>query len=85
MRIFFVCILLFLAVMSGGCENNEFTDPRGADQCLRAELFEKCMKLLPAGPVSTHYSDWDEVVDSCESSAYYQSLRLKSQVKPECW
>lgn len=46
------------------------------DQTLRADLFQKCLGALPAGPVSTHYNDWSEVVDSCENSAYYQSRRL---------
>lgn len=55
-----------------------------SDQCMRVELFRQCMAALPAGPVSTHYSDWDEVVDSCESAAFYQSLRQRGFVKPEC-
>lgn len=46
------------------------------DQALRAELFKTCMQILPAGPVSTHYNDWSEVVDSCEDSANRQSKRL---------
>lgn len=46
------------------------------DQAVRAELFQKCLSALPAGPVSTHYNDWSEVVDSCESSALLQSQKL---------
>lgn len=54
------------------------------DQCVRQQLFQACMKALPAGPVATHYNDWSEVVEACESSAYYQSFRLTSTIKPEC-
>lgn len=51
-----------------------------ADQKLRAERFDACMKALPAGPVSTQYNDWSEVVDSCESAAYRQSQKLAYNV-----
>lgn len=47
-----------------------------SDQTMRADLFQKCLAALPAGPVSTEYNDWSEVVDSCESSAFHQSRRL---------
>lgn len=40
---------------------------------LRALLAERCMENLPEGPRQTHYSDWDEVVNSCSQTAYYQS------------
>lgn len=65
----------------GGCAN---PDPQMADQCMRREIFQQCMKALPAGPKATMYNDWDEVVAKCEDAAYYQSLRRTSQVKPEC-
>lgn len=55
------------------------------DQTLRAELFQKCMQILPAGPVKTHYNDWSEVVDSCEGSAYRQSQRLAKADKAGRW
>jgi hypothetical protein len=54
------------------------------DQCLRAELFKQCMASLPPGPVQSHYSDWDEVVDSCENAAYWQAKRQIVYVKSEC-
>jgi len=50
------------------------------DQKLRAERFDACMKALPAGPVSTQYNDWSEVVDSCETAAYRQSQKFAHQV-----
>lgn len=43
------------------------------DQTKRIVLFQACLKLLPAGPISTQYNDWSEVVTQCENSAYYQS------------
>lgn len=30
------------------------------------------------------YNDWDEVVGKCESVAYYQSLKKKTQITAEC-
>jgi hypothetical protein len=42
------------------------------------------MKALPAGPQATKYNDWDEVVGECESVAYYQSLKKKTQITAEC-
>lgn len=54
------------------------------DQCMRAELFSACMHALPAGPMSSQYNDWDEVVTACESAAYRQSLRSAQHIKPEC-
>lgn len=69
---------LLTAVLAGGCTGT------GPDQCMRRELFQQCMKALPAGPQSTKYNDWDEVVGKCESVAYYQSLKKKSQITAEC-
>lgn len=54
------------------------------DQCLRRELFNECMKALPAGPVATKYNDWDEVVSQCGREAYYMAKRKRAIVKPEC-
>jgi hypothetical protein len=65
----------------GGCADQ---DPQSLDQCMRREIFQQCMKALPAGPTATMYNDWDEVVGAGESAAHYQSLRRKSQIKPEC-
>lgn len=54
------------------------------DQCMRREIFQQCMAALPAGPKSTMYNDWDEVVDQCDSTARFQSLRRESQISLEC-
>ena len=58
----------------------------GPDQCLRQEIFKQCMASLPKGPQSLTAAgnDWDEVVESCDSSAYLQSIRRKETIKPEC-
>jgi hypothetical protein len=54
------------------------------DKCLQREIFKECMESLPAGPASTHYNDWDEVVSQCREVAYYHSLRIESTIKNEC-
>lgn len=78
-------VLIFsLAVALSGCKDSPPVEQRTADQCLRAELFQSCMASLPAGPVSTQYNDWDEVVEACDHTSYTQSKRLESQVSKEC-
>lgn len=56
------------------------------DQCLRQEIFKQCVANLPKGP--THLTaagnDWSEVIQQCDSTAYLQSIRIKSTIKPEC-
>lgn len=71
------------AALLTGCAQ-ETIDPVRPDQCLRREMFKECMTLLPEGPRATEYNDWDEVVEACNGTAYYQSLRLNSTIKPEC-
>ena len=73
-----IATALLAAVLSGCAETT------GPDQCLRREIFQQCMKSLPAGPQATQYNDWDEVVGKCESVAYYQSLKKKTQITAEC-
>lgn len=74
-----IAIAAIIALAAAGCD-----DVSIADQCLRAERFDACLKSLPAGPQSTRYNDWSEVVSACESAAYYQSLRKKSAIRAEC-
>jgi hypothetical protein len=76
MKIGFLVLSTLLLV---GCE-----EPARPDQCMRREIFQQCMKALPAGPQATKYNDWDEVVSQCESVAYHQSLRKSDSIKPEC-
>jgi hypothetical protein len=77
-------LLLIIAAMLTAC-----TPPVGSafsswqymsDSKIRAERFDACMKALPAGPVSTQYNDWSEVVDSCEEAARKQSLTIAHYV-----
>jgi len=83
MRSLLILTAVLAASASIGC--TEVAEMRsGPDQCLRPVLFQQCMAALPAGPVSTKYNDWDEVVDSCAQTAYHQSIRTLAQVKPEC-
>lgn len=60
------------------------TPPTQTDQCLRQDLFDRCMKNLPAGPEKTMYNDWDEVVSECGHQAYMQSIRKTVLIKEEC-
>lgn len=76
-RIFLVLLLALLA----GCGPEKTT---AIDQCLRVTLFTSCMRLLPAGPASAKYNDWDEVVAQCDQTAVYQSIRRIEHIKPEC-
>ena len=73
---------ILLCLLMLGCAKPE--EISAHDQCLRVELFQQCMASLPAGPVATKYNDWDEVVAQCERVAYFQSIRPRLGIKPEC-
>lgn len=55
------------------------------DQCRRVEIFERCLQLAPAGPQSTKYNDWAEVIDQCEGMAMRAAYRDPAYIKPECF
>jgi hypothetical protein len=74
----FVFVVSLLVI--SGCGES----PKTRDQCLRTELFQQCLAAVPAGPTQSHYNDWSEVVDACESAASWQSMRSREFVKPEC-
>lgn len=79
------CALLLVAALAGCGKAKEAMEASTiADQCLRVELFHRCLAALPAGPQAAKYNDWDEVVSECGSQAFYQSLRRREFVKPEC-
>jgi hypothetical protein len=60
--------------MLAGCEQ---IDPNKSERgLLRRQYFVECMKLLPAGPVTTQYNDWDAVVGECDTRAMYQSNQV---------
>jgi hypothetical protein len=62
-----------------GCAPDQQTD-----QCMRRVVFKECMAALPAGPLSTKYNDWDEVVQQCDTTAAYQSKRPRRFIAPQC-
>jgi hypothetical protein len=67
-------IVALIALLSvTGCVDRMSNTAIQARKDLRISLFEKCMKLLPAGPSETKYNDWDEVVSECGTQSYYMS------------
>lgn len=34
------------------------------------ELFQQCLAQAPAGPATTKYNDWEEVIETCHRTAY---------------
>ena len=74
-------IAVFIAIGFSGCDN---VPDHVADQCIRAQLFQQCLKTVPAGPEKTKYNDWDEVVSACGEQAYYQSIRPIGNIQPSC-
>ena len=66
------------------CCSCEFKEETIQDRCLQRVIFKECMNSLPAGPVSTHYNDWDDVVGACEKVAWNKSWRKSSVIKIEC-
>lgn len=83
-RLLLVLSVLTLTACNDGKEVYIMKDRYIADQCMRSKVFEQCMKSLPAGPLASKYNDWDEVVSECGRQAYYQSIRDRQFIKPEC-
>lgn len=83
MKIITISALLVSAFLLSGCNQEPNNGP---DQCLRQEIFKQCLVNAPKGP--THLAaagnDWDEFISQCDSASYYQSIRIKSTIKPEC-
>lgn len=63
--------LVIVAKCLSGCEAFE---PVKNNQELRTKIFMECLDKIPEGPRQTHYNDWSEVVDSCDSAAYRHSI-----------
>jgi len=68
-RLFVLSAFILLLCVSG-CD---FIPAWETDQKLRREIFNECLKNLPAGPDETKYNDWDDVVEECGEQAYYLS------------
>lgn len=80
-----ILLLSFLLVgCMGEIENAETSTTPIVDACLQKVYFDDCMKALPAGPTSTKYNDWSEVIDECTDSAKSLSYRQTKNVKDEC-
>ena len=79
-------LILLPVLLLAACSKDDkpFIDERESNLCLQREIFNECMKILPAGPLSTKYNDWDEVVKECRYTAYYLAKRRRAVVKPEC-
>lgn len=75
-------VLVVLCLALTGC--GKAAGDRVVDQCLRIQLAQQCLANLPAGPVATHYNDWDDVITECNRGALHQSIRNRQYVKPEC-
>lgn len=71
-----LAIALALVALLCACDHRSTTD-----QCLRAELFQQCLKTShhPAYP-----SAQEKVIAACSTEAAYQALRPVQFVKPEC-
>jgi hypothetical protein len=75
MRLLFLTLLGLVACDPLGCDDGL------VDQCLRKQVFDKCMDEAPKTGLVTN---WNKVISECGSQAYYQSIRRPSQIKPEC-
>ena len=79
-------LILLTVLLLAACSKDDkpFIDERVSNLCLQREIFNECMKMLPAGPVATKYNDWDEVVRECGKQAYYLSIRNESTIPQGC-
>lgn len=69
-------IIVMTAMIMGLTSCNDYAVPiREPDQGKRHEYFMACLAAAPKGPIVTGDDNpWDDVIDSCETAAYYQSL-----------
>ena len=72
--------LVLIVVLLAGCGGK----PPEADGALRIALSRDCVANLPEGPKATHYNDWDEAVEQCDTNAYYQTNACIGQ-EAKCW
>jgi hypothetical protein len=71
----FMLVLVLLA----GCGPSTITD-----QCLRKELFSKCMDVSPDDPGSAVYKSHEELLTYCANASLSRSSKPPEQVKPAC-
>ena len=81
-----ILFILAIALALSGCTPVKPKDDTQIDQCIRNELFQQCMSVIPTGP--THLTEtknqWSDVIEACENQATHASYRLTSVVKLEC-
>lgn len=65
-----IALLLLAACGAGPDDSPDAVAMRGV---LRMELNQYCLAHMPAGPRQTSYNDWDEAIEACYQTAFYQS------------
>lgn len=76
--------ILLLTLLLVGCGNQDSSTSPNVDVCLQKVYFDDCMAALPAGPTSTNYNDWSEVVSACRDIAQSLAYRQNKDIKEEC-
>jgi len=56
-------LLPILLILTGCCYQE-------ADKAEQRKIFMECLDKVKFAPTSTHYSDLDEVIDSCKHASY---------------
>ncbi len=75
-----LALCLIVPLLLAGCADPKPPEDPAVESVrglLRAKLAQQCLRDLPAGPVSTQYNDWDEVVQACSLEARYQANQCK--------
>ena len=86
----YITILLCILLTACGKNASEYSVSTDTNEviiinaCLQREIFNECMKVLPAGPTATKYNDWDEVVSECRVTSRHLSKRARKFVPAEC-
>ena len=66
-----LCMGAFFASLIGGIIYAGYKAPRWeTDNAIYKEEYYQCINNLPAGPESTVYNDWDEVMEECQYLAH---------------
>lgn len=76
--------VLWILALACACDPDDLDSAHDIDRCVNRETFDACMAALPEGPTRTHYNDWSEVVEVCESRAAHMSWRLKRNIPAGC-
>lgn len=62
-----LCLAALFASVIGGMIYAAYKAPRfDIDKKIYKEEYYRCINNLPAGPESTVYNDWDEVMEECQ-------------------